>query len=50
MKAGGVAAELFRYDAQHAFMNERRSEVYDAACAELAWRRATAFLDRTLRP
>lgn len=49
MKRGGVSSEVFRYDAQHAFMNERRPEVYDAACADLAWKRATAFLDRTLR-
>ncbi|MFM7735194.1 MAG: dienelactone hydrolase family protein [Alphaproteobacteria bacterium] len=49
MRSGGVSSEVFRYDAQHAFMNERRPEVYDAACADLAWKRATAFLDRTLR-
>jgi carboxymethylenebutenolidase len=29
--------ELYRYDAHHAFMNEDRPKVYDAASAELAW-------------
>ena len=36
--------ELHFYDAGHAFMNDRRPEVYDAACAALAWQRTLAFL------
>jgi carboxymethylenebutenolidase len=40
--------ELFRYDAQHAFMNEARAEVYDAASAELAWDRTLKFLKQAL--
>jgi carboxymethylenebutenolidase len=36
--------EIFRYDAQHAFMNESRPEVYDAASAKLAWDRTLTFL------
>jgi carboxymethylenebutenolidase len=36
--------EIYRYDAQHAFMNEARSEVYDAASAKLAWERTLKFL------
>jgi carboxymethylenebutenolidase len=36
--------EIFRYDAQHAFMNESRPEVYDAASAKLAWARTLKFL------
>lgn len=44
LKAGGVSYELHRYAAQHAFMNERRPEVYDEACAARAWERTTAFL------
>jgi carboxymethylenebutenolidase len=44
----GVAHEIHRYEAQHAFMNEKRPEVYDAACAELAWRRGLDFLARTV--
>ena len=47
LKAGGVNYELYRYDAQHAFMNENRPEVYDAACSKLAWERTLAFLKRT---
>lgn len=45
----GVSFEVHRYDAQHAFMNEARPEVYDRAAADLAWRRSTEFLARTLR-
>jgi carboxymethylenebutenolidase len=45
----GVPHEIHRYDAQHAFMNEARPDVYDRACADLAWRRATEFLGKTLR-
>ena len=42
------AAEIHRYEADHGFFNERRGEVYDAACAQQAWDRMTAFLERTL--
>lgn len=38
--------ELYRYDAHHAFMNEARPEVYDAASAKLAWNRTLAFLKK----
>ncbi|HZR80115.1 MAG TPA: dienelactone hydrolase family protein [Candidatus Binatia bacterium] len=44
----GVPYEVHRYDAQHAFMNERRPEVYDRAAADLAWRRMLDFLARTM--
>jgi carboxymethylenebutenolidase len=40
--------ELYRYDAQHAFMNESRPEVYDAASAKNAWERTLAFLKTAL--
>lgn len=43
-----VAHEIHRYEADHAFMNEKRPEVYDRACAELAWRRTLDFLARTM--
>ena len=40
--------EVFRYNAQHAFMNEARPEVYDAASAKSAWDRTIGFLNKTL--
>jgi carboxymethylenebutenolidase len=39
-----VPMELHVYDAQHAFANERRPEVYNAAAAQLAWDRTLAFV------
>ena len=36
--------ELFTYDAQHAFANERRPEVYNPEAAKLAWDRALGFV------
>jgi len=43
LKAAGVKHEICRYDAAHAFANER-SAAYDVICANLAWERMTAFL------
>ena len=40
--------ELYRYDAQHAFMNETRPQVYDAASAKTAWERTLTFLKKVL--
>jgi carboxymethylenebutenolidase len=40
--------EIYRYDAQHAFMNESRPQVYDAPSAKLAWDRTLAFLSKAL--
>jgi carboxymethylenebutenolidase len=48
LKDGNVTYELHRYDAQHAFMNEKRPEVHDEACAKQAWDRAVAFLGANL--
>jgi carboxymethylenebutenolidase len=48
MKAAGKSLELFRYDAEHAFVNEQRQSVHDRAAAELAWGRATAFFKKHL--
>ncbi len=45
---GSVNYELHRYEAQHAFMNESRSEVYAPAAAETAWQRTTDFLAKHL--
>ncbi len=44
LAARGAAMELHIYDAEHAFMNEQRPEVYSAAAAALAWTRTVAFL------
>ncbi len=43
LKAAGARHEIYRYDAAHAFANER-SAAYDVACATQAWDRLTAFL------
>jgi carboxymethylenebutenolidase len=48
LHAAGKDAEFFRYDADHAFVNEQRMVVHDRHAAELAWGRATAFLMRHL--
>jgi carboxymethylenebutenolidase len=40
--------ELHLYDADHAFVNDTRPEVYDAANAKLAWERAVAFFQKHL--
>jgi carboxymethylenebutenolidase len=40
--------EIYRYDAQHAFMNEARPQVYDAASAKLAWERTLKFTKNAL--
>ena len=40
--------EFYRYDAQHAFMNEARPQVYDAVSAKAAWERTLEFLKKAL--
>ena len=47
MTAGGTKPEVFRYDAQHAFANER-SEAYDVKSANAAWERMLEFLKKHL--
>jgi len=42
LKAAGKKAEVFRYDADHGFVNEQR-DAHDRAAAELAWERTLAF-------
>jgi len=39
-----VPMELHVYEAEHAFCNERRPEVYNAEAAALAWSRAVEFI------
>src|SRR5580704_9501727 len=43
----GAKPEIYRYDAAHAFFNER-SPAYDLACATQAWDRMAAFLKAKL--
>jgi carboxymethylenebutenolidase len=43
LEAAGVTHEIYRYDAAHAFANER-SAAYDVACANQAWEGMAAFL------
>jgi carboxymethylenebutenolidase len=50
MKEAGKSLELFRYDADHAFVNEQRMSVHDRKAAELAWDRATGFFRKHLVP
>jgi len=44
----GGAMELNVYDAEHAFMNDTRPEVYSPDDAKLAWDRAITFLRQQL--
>ena len=44
----GTEHEIFRYDAHHAFFNERSEAAYDAACANLSWERMASFLSARL--
>ncbi|MBL0215635.1 MAG: dienelactone hydrolase family protein [Myxococcales bacterium] len=39
-----VPMELYVYDAQHAFCNDRRPEVYDEVAANQAWERTLTFI------
>lgn len=48
MKAAGNVPEIHRYEADHAFFNQSRPEVFDAAAAALAWERTLDFLRRQL--
>jgi carboxymethylenebutenolidase len=47
MKAAGQKPEIFRYDAAHAFFNER-SAAYDLVAANQSWERMAGFLERVL--
>ena len=48
MKAEGQSPENYHYEADHAFFNRLRPEVYNDEAAELAWSRTLDFLARTL--
>jgi carboxymethylenebutenolidase len=47
MKRAGQAPEIYRYDAAHAFFNER-SAAYHLESANQAWERMAAFLKAKL--
>jgi carboxymethylenebutenolidase len=47
MKAAGRKPEIYRYDAAHAFFNER-SAAYNLAAANQSWDRMAGFLERAL--
>jgi len=48
LKQSKSSFELYRYDAQHAFMNEARPRVYVAVSAETALDRTLEFLKKAL--
>ncbi len=48
LKKAGKIYEIYRYDADHAFVNEQRAAVHDRKAAEEAWGRALAFFKKHL--
>ena len=49
LEAAGATVELHDYPGtEHAFLNDTRPEVHDAAAAGTAWRRTVAFLHQQL--
>jgi carboxymethylenebutenolidase len=46
LRQRGLVAEDYYYDAGHAFFNDARPQVYNAAAAALAWERILAFFGR----
>ena len=44
IQGAGGSMELFVYDADHAFFNDTRPEVYSPDNAKLAWERSVSFL------
>lgn len=44
LKSGGKTIDGYFYDADHAFFNDTRPEVYSPEAAGLAWTRSLAFL------
>lgn len=48
MRSTGQQPEIYRYEADHAFFNKLRPEVYSPVAAELSWERSIAFLKRSL--
>jgi carboxymethylenebutenolidase len=48
LKDAHVQVEIHRYDAQHAFFNDTRPNVYSKPNAEVAWKRTVEFLHSKL--
>jgi carboxymethylenebutenolidase len=48
MTGAGLHPQIHRYEADHAFSNVTRPDVYDAKSAQLAWDRSLAFLKQHL--
>lgn len=48
IESAGGSIEAHFYDADHAFFNDTRPEVYDPEAATLAWNRTLEFLRRNL--
>ena len=48
MTAAGNPPDIYSYDADHAFFNKTRPEVYNAEASEQAWTRMMAFLRKNL--
>ena len=44
----GARAKFFHYAADHAFFNDTRAEVYDAAASADAWQKILAFYAKNL--
>jgi carboxymethylenebutenolidase len=48
LKGANVPTQLHRYEAQHAFFNDTRPNVYSKPNADLAWKRTVEFLHAQL--
>ncbi len=48
MHGAGRVPEIYHYEADHAFFNQARPEVYDPHASDLAWARTLDFLERQL--
>ena len=48
LKKAGKAADFYRYDAAHGFVNEQRQAAHDRVSAELAWQRTLGFFGNHL--
>jgi len=49
-KTATLPVESVKYEADHAFFNDTRPEVYDEAASKDAWTKVVAFFDENLAP